>query len=122
MPGDKAPEKIHTLLFVPPVFDLSAQNLYTQFRIFKIKVQFAFNGMYRNNSNEVKVGAILNWMGDSAFEVYNNFVWGLPTDKNNPGKVLTHLKNTLSQPKMSTIAGICSEAYIPPSSNLRVIS
>ena len=120
MPGDEAPKKIHTLPFVPPVFDWSAQNLHTQFRIFKTKVQFAFNGTYRNNSYETKVGAILNWMGDSAFEVYNNFVWDLPADRNDPGKV--HLKITLSQPKMSIIAGTCSEACIPPSSNLRVIS
>ena len=74
MPGDKAPKKIHTLPFEPPVFDWSAQNLCTQFRIFKTKVQFAFNGMYRNNSNEAKVGAILKRMGDFAFEVYYNFV------------------------------------------------
>ena len=72
--GDDPPPKIHTLPFIPPVFDWSAQNLYTQFRIFKIKLQFAFDGTYKNNSNAAKVGAILNWMGDSAFDVYNNFV------------------------------------------------
>ena len=93
MPGDESHEKIHTLPFVPPVFDWSAQNLHMQFRIFKTKVQFAFNGMYKNNSNDAKVGAILNWMGDSAFEVYNNFVWDLPADKDDPNKVLTQFKN-----------------------------
>ena len=55
MPGHEAPEKIHTLPFVPPT-----QNLYTQFAIFKPKVQFTFNGTHRNNSNKAKVGAILN--------------------------------------------------------------
>ena len=75
MPGDEAPKKIHTLLFVPPVFDWSAQNLDTQFHIFETKVEFAFNGTYKSNANEAKVNAILNWIGDSAFEVYNNFVW-----------------------------------------------
>ena len=35
MPGDEVPEKIHTLQFVPPVFDWSAQNLYTQFQILR---------------------------------------------------------------------------------------
>ena len=64
-----------------------------QFRIFKTKVQFAFNGAYKNNSNDAKVGAILNWMGDSAFEVYNNLVWGLPADKDDPNKVLTQFEN-----------------------------
>ena len=93
MSGDEAPEKILTLPFVPPMFDWSAQNLYTQFRIFKTKVQFAFNGMYRSNSNDAKVGAILNWMGNSAFKVYNNLIWDLPADKNELGKVLTQFEN-----------------------------
>ena len=120
MPGDEAPEKVHTLPFVPPVFDWSAQNLYTQFHIFKTKVQFTFNGTYRNNSSEAKVGAILNWMGDSTFEVYNNFVWGLPADKSDPDKVLTQFKITSNQPKMSIIVGICSGGYIPLSSSSKL--
>ena len=49
--------------------------------------------MYRNNANKAKVDAILNWMGDSAFEVYNNFVWTAPADKNDPTKVLTQFEN-----------------------------
>ena len=92
MPGDDDPaptEKMHILPFVSPVFDWSAQNLYTQFRIFKTRVDFAFNGTYRNNSNEAKVGAILNWMEDSAFKIYNNFLWANPGDKNDHNKVLT---------------------------------
>ena len=52
MPADESHEKIHTLPFVPPVFNWPAQNLYTQFRIFKTKAHFAFNGMYKNNSND----------------------------------------------------------------------
>ena len=32
-------------------------------------------------------------MGDSTFEVYNNFVWGLPAFKNDPDKVLTQFEN-----------------------------
>ena len=93
MPGNEAPEKIHTLPFVPHVFDWSAKNLYTQFRTFKTKVQFAFNGTYKNNSNDAKVGVLLNWMGDYAFEVYNNFVWSSPADKDDPNKVLTQFEN-----------------------------
>ena len=77
---------------MPSVFDWSAQNLYTQFRIFKTKVQFAINGTYKNNANKAKVSAILNWMGNSAFEVCNNFVWTLPVHKNDPVKVLTHFE------------------------------
>ena len=113
MPGEEAPDKIHTLPSLPPVFDWSAQNLYTQFQIFKTKVQFTFNGTYKNNSNEAKVGAILNWMGDSAFEVYNNFVWDLPADKNDPDKIL-NLKITSNQLKMSIIVGICLGAIFLP--------
>ena len=119
MSGDEAPEKIHTLPFVPPIFDWSAQNLYMQF---KTKVQFAFNGTYKNNSNNAKVGVILNWMGDSALKVYNNFVWGFPADKGNPNKVLTQFENYFKPAQnvyhcLYMLGGLYSH-----SSNLRVIS
>ena len=96
MPGEDDPPptaKTHTLPFVPPVFNWLAQNLYMQFRIFKTKVEFAINGTYRHNVNEAKVGAILNWMGASAFKVYNNFVWPAAADKNDPAKVLSQFEN-----------------------------
>ena len=32
-------------------------------------------------------------MGDSAFEIYNNFVWASPGDKNDHEKVLTQFKS-----------------------------
>ena len=108
-------EKIHTLPFVPPVFDWSAQNLYTQFRIFKTKVDFALNGTYRNNTKEAKVGAILNWMRDSAFKIYNNFVWAYPADKNDHDKVLTQFESYSNLPRTYTIAGTCLEDCILPS-------
>ena len=66
MPGEDDPvpvEKIHTLPFNPPVFDWNASNLYTEFRTFKTKVDFIFDGTYKNNPKDAKVGAILNWMG-----------------------------------------------------------
>ena len=106
MPGDEAPEKIHTLPFVPPMFDWSAQNLYTQFRIFKTKVDFAINGTHRNNANEAKVGAILNWMGDSAFKVYTFYGLHLLTKMTQP-KCLLNLKTISNKRRMYTIAGIC---------------
>ena len=37
---------------------------------------------------EAKVGAILNWLGDGAFEVHSNFTWIYPGDKDDPDKVL----------------------------------
>ena len=120
MPGNEAPKKIHTLPFIPPVFDWSAQNLYIQFRIFKTKVQFAFDGMYRSNSNDANIGAILNWMGHvkCTITLYGICLLTITTLE----RFSLNLKITLSQPKMSIIAGICSEGYIPHSSNLRVIS
>ena len=48
-------EKIHTLPFNPPVFDWNSSNLYTQFRIFQTKVDFAFDGTYKNNQKDAKV-------------------------------------------------------------------
>ena len=47
MPGDDAadpPGKIPTLPFKPPEFDWNASNLYSQFKLFKTKVEFAFKG------------------------------------------------------------------------------
>ena len=68
MPGEDDPaapmEKIHTLPFNPPVFDWRASNLYT-----------------KKNTKDAKVGAMLNWMGDCAFEIINDFVWTNPDDR-----------------------------------------
>ena len=91
---DPAPiKKIHTLPFNPPVIDWNTSDLYTQFRILKTKVNFAFDGTYKNNPKDAKVGAILNWMGNSAFEIYNNFVWTNPDDKKDHNKVLKQFED-----------------------------
>ena len=91
--GDPAPaEKIHTLPFNLPAFDWNTSNLYTQFRIFKTKVHFVFDGTYKNNPKDAKIGTILNWMGDSASEIYNNLVWTNPEDKKDHTKVLKQFK------------------------------
>ena len=77
MPGAKHPRKsIPCLLYLPFLTGLPRTCIHN---LEFLKVQFAFNGTYRNNSNEAKVGAILNWMGNSAFEVYNNFVHFVPS-------------------------------------------
>ena len=86
MPGEDPPVKIPTLPFKPPRFDWN--NLYSQFKLFKTKVEFAFKGTYKENPGHAKVGTILNWLGDSAFEVYANFIWPDPADKDDPLKVL----------------------------------
>ena len=91
--GSAPVEKIHTLPFNPPVFNWNASNLYTEYRIFKTIVHFAFDDACENNPKDAKVGAILNWMGDSAFEIYNNFVWTNPDDKKDHTKVLKQFKD-----------------------------
>ena len=54
MPGEDGavdtPAKIPTLPFKPPEFDWNASNLYSQFKLFKTKVESAFKitlGMQR---------------------------------------------------------------------------
>ena len=74
MPGKDPSVKIPTLPFKPPEFDWNASNLYIQFELFKTKVEFAFKGTYKENPGHAKVGAILNWLSDSAFEVNANFI------------------------------------------------
>ena len=84
MPGDDAvdpPAKIPTLPFKPPEFDWNASNLYSQFKLFKTKVEFAFKGTYKDNPGHAKVGAVLNWLADAAFEICGNFIWTTTTDK-----------------------------------------
>ena len=108
MPGDDAvdpPAKIPTLPFKPPKFDWNASNLYTQFKLFKTKVEFAFKGTYKDNPGHAKVGAVLNWLGDAAFEIYGNFIWTTTADKDDPLKVLKLLRIISDQHETNTIAG-----------------
>ena len=91
MPGEevaKPPAKIPTFPFIPPSFDWNASNLYSQFKLFKTKVEFAFKGTYAKNPGHAKVDAILNWLGNTAFEIYGNFIWTAAADKDDPLKVL----------------------------------
>ena len=82
------PAKIPTLPFIPPSFDWNVSNLYSQFKLFKTKVEFAFKGTYPKIPGHAKVGAILNWLGNAAFEIYGNFIWTAAADKDDPLKVL----------------------------------
>ena len=80
--GDEAPvpkPKVPTLPFKPPKFDWSSPNLYSQFKLFRAKCNYAFKGMYSGNPKEAKVGAILNWLG--GILIHSNFNWVTPTDK-----------------------------------------
>ena len=62
-------------------------------KLFKTKVEFAFKGTYKDNPGDAKVGAILNWLGDAAFEIYGNFMWTATADKDDPLKVLKALED-----------------------------
>ena len=88
MSGEDPPVKIPTLPFKPLEFDWNSSDLFCQFKLFETKVEFAFKGTYKENPGHAKVGAILNWLGNSAFEVYANFIWPDPADKDDPLKVL----------------------------------
>ena len=73
---DKAPlpkPKVPTLPFKPPEFDWSSLNLYSQFKLFRAKCDYAFKGTYSGNIKEAKVGAIFNWLRDNAYEIHSNF-------------------------------------------------
>ena len=81
------PEKLH-IPFVPPTFSWDRPNLYSQFKIFKHKVEFAFRGTYRESDAALKVCTILNWLGDNAYEIYEHLHWAADDDKDDPDKVL----------------------------------
>ena len=74
-------EKPH-IPFVPPTFSWDSPNLFSQFKIFKQKVEFAFKDAAS------KVCAILNWLGDNAYEIYKHLHWATADDKDDPETVL----------------------------------
>ena len=86
------PEKPH-IPFVPPTFIWDSPNLYNQFKIFKQKVDFAFKGLYKDTDAASKVCAILNWLGDYAYEIYEHLHWAADDDKDDPEKVLLAFGN-----------------------------
>ena len=82
-------------LFIAPKFNWTRPNLYDQFKIFSKKVKFAFDGQFKDSDNKVKVGCILNWLGDEAFLIYDNLTFAETTDKDFPDKVLDAFSNYL---------------------------
>ena len=82
-------------LFIAPKFDWTKPNLYDQFKIFSRKVKFTFDGQFKDADNKVKVGCILNWLGDDAFLIYNNLTFEDPAHKDLPDKVLDAFSNYL---------------------------
>ena len=72
---------------------LGHPNLYTQYKIFKQKVDFAFKGLYKDNDAASKVCAILNWLDDNAYEIYEHLHWAAGDDNDDPEKVLEAFEN-----------------------------
>ena len=44
-------------------------------------MEFVFKGTYKDNPGDAKEGAILNWLGNAAFEIYGNFIWTAAADR-----------------------------------------
>ena len=86
--------------FIAPKFDWTKPNLYDQFKVFSRKVKFAFDGQFKDSDNKVKVGCILNWLGDDAFLIYDNLTFDDPAHKDLPDKVLDAFSNYL-KPEMN---------------------
>ena len=77
--------------FVPPTFSWDSPNLYSNYKLFKQKVEIAFKGQFQDCDNGAKVGAILNWLGDNAYEIYENIHWEEAAHKDNPDHVLNSI-------------------------------
>ena len=63
-------------------------------------MKFAFDGQFKDSDNKVKVGCILNWLGDEAFLIYGNLTFTEPAHKELPDKVLDAFSNYL-KPEMN---------------------
>ena len=74
--------------FVPPTFSWDSVNLCGNFKLFKQKVEIAFKGQFKDCDDTAKVGIILNWLGDNAYEVYENLHWEDATHKDELNHVL----------------------------------
>ena len=98
------PEKPH-IPFVPPTFSWDIPNLYTQYKIFKQKVDFAFKGLYKDNDAASKVCAILNWLGNNAYEIYEHLHWLQVMTKMTQRKCWKHFRLILSLNRTSSIHG-----------------
>ena len=92
--------------FVPPNFSWDSPNPYSSYKLFKQKVEFAFKGWFKDCDNAAKVGAILNWLGNNAYEVYENLHWEEATHKDNLTMYSKHLKSTSSQSRINSTPGI----------------
>ena len=86
MPGET---KIPSL---PPIFSWDSPNLYSNYKLFRQKVEIAFKGQFKDCDNTAKVSTILNWLGDTGYEVYENLHWEDAAHKDISDRVLKAFK------------------------------
>ena len=72
----------------PPTFSWDSPNLYSSFKLFKQKLEFAFKRQFKDCDGVSKVSTILNCLGDNAYGVYENLHWEYDAHKNEPDHVL----------------------------------
>ena len=56
-------------------------------------MDFTFKGLYKDIDAASKVCAILNWLGDNAYEIYEHVHWAADDDKDATEKVLKAFEN-----------------------------
>ena len=67
--------------FVLPTFSWDSPNLYSQFKIFKQKVNSAFKVQFKDSEKAAKVSTILNWLVDNTYEIYQHIYWAADDDR-----------------------------------------
>ena len=88
--------KLKFLLCLQPSAETAPTCTVTQTKqLFKQKVEFAFKGQFKDCDNGAKVGAILNWLGDNAYEIYENIHWEEAAHKDDPDHVLKAFEKVL---------------------------
>ena len=116
MPGDiKIP-------FVPPTFSWNSRNLYSNFKLFKQKVEIAFKGQFKDCDDIAKVGAILNWLGNNAYEVYENLHLEEAAHKDNPDCILKALEKYFKPEQNQIPLLVHPMQYLHDSSNVSMPS
>ena len=123
MPGDEALEKIHTLPFVPPVFDWSQHRIYIPNLEF-LKPKFNSLSVVHIEIIPMKLRLGLSLTGWVTLHLRcTTTLYGVCLlTRITLIEYSLSLKITSNWLKMSIIAGICLEGYIPLSSNLKSIS
>ena len=80
-------------------------------------MKFAFDGQFKDSDDKVKIGCILNLLGDDAFLIYDNLTFAKTAHKDLPDKVLEAFSNYLILRGMYFICGILLVAFTPINSS-----